>query len=421
MRQHYSKKGAIKGCTAERNTTKWSSAKRCIVTLLLTTAVCVAAVAQPTGESLREAKIEALVEMGMESVRMLEDEQTTYLSFEDNIYRSNAYGIDQVTKRLRAIDSTRVIKMLIVDEGVERLSVSVPTSANGAEVSYDTRELSRRLRSERFEREHNPTMGKIDLMLYPELFLENSWYSKLYGVAVNISPAVEWRLWRGATLTGQVVIPIYTNMNDEKQYIRPGVVALRQRVKLYRQLVAEFSAGNFMDDRWGGDLKLGYYTADGRWGIGGGLGYTGSSTFYGQEWVIGPLDHTTWSTWVSYYEPYYGMEIKCEALQMIYGDRGVRGELCRHFGEVAIALYGCYTGGYLNGGFAFTVTLPSKSRPRRNKGARVTYPENFNFVYSARNGGKGLYGYSYRTRPDAGSMDGYFNPIYINSELNKFR
>ncbi|MFR9564075.1 MAG: hypothetical protein SNG14_00915 [Rikenellaceae bacterium] len=431
MRRHYSKRGATKGCTtkggttkgctAKRCTTKGCTAKRCLATLLALAVGVTAATAQPTAESSREAKIEALIEMGMEEVRMVEDEGTTYLSFEDNIYRSNAYGIDQVTKRLRAIDSTRVIKMLIVDEGVERLSVSVPTSAKSAEVSYDTRELSQRLRGERFERVGNPSLGKIDLMLYPELFLENSWYSKLYGVAVSISPAVEWRLWRGATLTGQVVIPIYTNMNDEKQYIRPGVVALRQRVKLYRQLVAEFSAGNFMDDCWGGDLKVGYYTADGRWGVGGGLGYTGSSTFYGQEWVIGPLDHTTWSTWVSYYEPYYGMEIKGEVLQMIYGDRGVRGELCRHFGEVAIGLYGCYTGGYMNGGFAFTVTLPSKSRPKRNKGARVTYPENFSFVYSARNGGKGLYGYSYRTRPDAGSMDGYFNPIYINKELDKFR
>lgn len=395
--------------------------KGAVATLLLTIGVGSETLAQESqGVASRREKIEALVNMGMESVRMVEDENTTYLSLEDNVYRSNAYGIDQVRRELQRLDSTRVIKLLVVDEGIEQLSVTIPKSGS-AEVSYDTRELSKRLRGERFNKVHNSTMGKIDLTLYPELFLENSWYSKLYGVAVNISPAVEWRLWSGATATGQVVIPLYTNMNDEKQYIRPGVVAFRQRVKLYRQLTAEFSAGNFMDDRWGGDLALSYYTIDGRWGVGSRCGYTGSSTFYGQEWVIGPLERATWSAWVSYYEPLYGLEIKGEALRMIYGDTGIRGEICRHFGEVAIGLYGCRTGGYTNGGFALTVTLPSKSRPKRNRGARVTYPEYYSFVYSARNGGNGLYGYSYATRPDARSLDGYFNPNYISRELDKLR
>ena len=60
-----------------------------------------------------------------------------------------------------------------------------------------------------------------------ELFLQNSWLDKLYGVAVNFSPAIRMDLWKGAVLTGQVVLPVYTNMTDFRKYIRPGVITLR--------------------------------------------------------------------------------------------------------------------------------------------------------------------------------------------------
>lgn len=208
-------------------------------------------------------------------------------------------------------------------------------------------------------------------------------------------------------------------MTDEKQYVRPGVLALRQQVKIYKQLIGELSIGNFQDDRIGVDLALSYYLANGRWGVGARGGLSGSSTFYGGEWVISRLQRVTWDAWVSYYEPNYGLEFKLAAVRKIYGDTGVQGELSRRFGEVMIGFWSSYTTA-LNGGFNFTVTLPCDRRLKRNRGFRVTYPEYYSFNYKARNGGnEELYGYSYNTRPDAGSLDSYFNPNYIMTELQK--
>ncbi len=354
---------------------------------------------------------EALQGMGLENIKVVKEGEDSYISLQDDVYRGVKRGVSEVLNTLHKIDSTQTYNLLIEEDGIPIIAVTAD-SKNSIQASYDTEFLVEKLKDVKIT---NSSFGKLDIILYPELFLENSWHNKLYGVALNISPAAELSLWRGAMFTAQVVIPIYTNMQDEKQYIRSGVIVFRQDLRLANQLYGSLSVGNFTEDRMGVDATVNYYTKDGGWNIGARAGLTGSSTFYGGDWVVSTWKRVTWSGWASYYIPRYNLELKGEVVQMIYGDRGVRGSMQRYFKDVSVGFYAMITDGFTNGGFTFSLPLLGQQRSKRDHRVSITYPEYFTRVYRARNGMTGLYGYSYETRPDAGSLGSFYNPRYIES------
>ncbi len=364
----------------------------------------------------QQQEIEVLEAMGIENIKVVSDGDDSYISLQDDVYRGVTRGVTEVVKQLQELDLSRSYHLLLEEDGVPRLAVTTEANSSQIKASYDTGELVEKLKDAKV---YNSSLGKLAIVFYPELFLENSWFDKLYGVAVNISPAAELSLWRGAMLTAQVVVPLYTNMQDEKQYIRPGVIAFRQDLRLMNQLYGSFSIGNFTEDRMGADATINYYTKDGSWNVGARAGLTGSSTFYGGNWVVSKWRRATWSTWASYYIPGYNLEMKGEVVQMIYGDRGVRGSMQRYFKDVSVGFYAMLTDGYANGGFTFSVPLPGQRRSKRDQRVSVTYAEYFTRVYRARNGVSELKGFSYETRPDAGGLGNLYNPQYIQRYNNK--
>ncbi len=365
----------------------------------------------------QEQELETLKALGFENIRVLREGSQSYIALQDDVYMGVNRGLQQIISRLSEVDSTRVYNILLQQEGIPKIAV-YSSASGGLSSSFDTQELVDKLEG---VEKHNSSFGKLDIMLYPELFLENSWLDKWYGVAVNFSPAAELSLWPGAELTAQVVIPLYTNMLDEKQYIRAGVIAFRQSLRLSNQLYGEVAVGNFTSDRMGVDAAVNYYTKDGSWNFGARAGLTGSSTFYGGNWVVSTWQRVTWSGWASYYVSRYDLALKGEVVQMTYGDRGVRGTMQRYFKDVSIGLYAMSTGGYTNGGFTFSSPLIGNRRGKRDRAVRVSYPEYFNRTYRAINGREGLQGYSYETRPDAGSFGGFYNPQHIEKYINNFK
>ena len=131
-----------------------------------------------------------------------------------------------------------------------------------------------------------PWDGRVELVLYPQISLSNSWLDKIYGAVINIAPAVEARLWKGAAFTGQVILPVWNNMVGQMDYIRAGVLTLSQEFGLPGGAFGRVTVGNFTNNRMGADLKLRYATPDDRWMFGLEGGVTGSSTFYEGKWQV---------------------------------------------------------------------------------------------------------------------------------------
>lgn len=374
---------------------------------------------QPAGRSVAEAAEQTLLSLGMEEIRVAQTDSVCTIAFEDNIYRGTYRGLAAVIEALRSLPETEqaaAYELVVLDDRIPRLLLTLPRQTVALEVSYDTDEAMRRLKG---KERRNKMAGRIDVVLYPELFLQNSWLDKLYGVAVNISPAIQMDLWKGAVLTGQVVLPVYTNMTDFRKYIRPGVITLRQEFRLPGGVSGRLTAGNFTGNRMGVDAALRYQPVRGRWLVGANVGLTGSSTCYGGEWVVSTWRRVSGSVWGRYNEPHYGLQIDLAAVRLVYGDMGARLDCHRHFGEVTVGVYGLFTDGEMNGGFHFALPIPGTKRGKR-RAVRFRLPEYFAHEYRARHGGSygdELLGYSYEVRPDENGSRGYDAPDFVKKEI----
>lgn len=374
---------------------------------------------QPAGRSVAEAAEQTLLSLGMEEIQVAQTDSVCTIAYEDNIYRGTYRGLAAVIEALRSLSETEqaaAYELVVLDDRIPRLLLTLPRQTVALEVSYDTDEAMRRLKG---KERRNKMAGRIDVVLYPELFLQNSWLDKLYGVAVNISPAIQMDLWKGAVLTGQVVLPVYTNMTDFRKYIRPGVITLRQEFRLPGGVSGRLTAGNFTGNRMGVDAALRYQPARGRWLVGANVGLTGSSTCYGGEWVVSTWRRVSGSVWGRYNEPHYGLQIDLAAVRLVYGDMGARLDCRRHFGEVTVGVYGLFTDGEMNGGFHFALPIPGTKRGKR-RAVRFRLPEYFAHEYRARHGGSygdELLGYSYEVRPDENGSRGYDAPDFIKKEI----
>lgn len=374
---------------------------------------------QPAGRQVVEAAEQTLLSLGMEEIRVAQTDSVCTIAYEDNIYRGTYRGLAAVIEALRSLPETEqaaAYELVVLDDRIPRLLLTLPRQTAALEVSYDTDEAMRRLKG---KERRNKMAGRIDVVLYPELFLQNSWLDKLYGVAVNISPAIQMNLWKGAVLTGQVVLPVYTNMTDFRKYIRPGVITLRQEFRLPGGVSGRLTAGNFTGNRMGVDAGLRYQPARGRWLVGANVGLTGSSTCYGGEWVVSTWRRVSGSVWGRYNEPHYGLQIDLAAVRLVYGDMGARLDCRRHFGEVTVGVYGLFTDGEMNGGFHFALPIPGTKRGKR-RAVRFRLPEYFAHEYRARHGGSygdELLGYSYEVRPDENGSRGYDAPDFVKKEI----
>lgn len=374
--------------------------------------------------------------MGMENIREADREEGCYLSWEDPVYRGSCRGLAEVIRLVAQksveakdfyliIQENRIPQILVRIPGEELRQYRLRQSSwealvRSAEITWDTDEAVRALK-EAGKTEY-ASAGRVDIVLYPQLRLRNAWLDKIYGASVNIAPAVEVALWKGAYFTGQVIFPVWNNLEGEADYIRAGMVTLRQDIRLPKRWSASVGVGNFDRQRIGADARLEWRTADDRWKIGVRGGLTGASVFYGGKWKVSRWERLTGAASVRYYEPTYNLEMELTGERYIYGDYGGRVDLVRHFGEVSIGLFAMYSGGEANGGFSFSVPMPRKKRFRRGY-FRVRLPEYWGLGYEAQSGNayaERRLGRRYETRPEESRSAGFYNPDFVREELLRF-
>ncbi|MFQ9022112.1 MAG: hypothetical protein ACLR6J_14000 [Parabacteroides merdae] len=132
-----------------------------------------------------------------------------------------------------------------------------------------------------------PWDGRVELVLYPQISLSNSWLDKMVrGGAITRSGGGGAALERGGFHGAGDPAGLENNMVGQMDYIRAGVLTLSQEFGLPGGAFGRVTVGNFTNNRMGADLKLRLCDA-GRplmFGLEGGV--TGSSTFYEGKWQV---------------------------------------------------------------------------------------------------------------------------------------
>ncbi len=378
---------------------------------------------------------EGLKAIGMENIQCAQTLETTTVSFENNVYRSTYSGVGKAVDACLKSHTEGNLQLVVLENRMPRLCISLPDSLAEAYrngeiglqqvyermgISVDTDKAMEALKNA--GKEEASSAWKMDIVVYPDLFLENNTFAELYTYAVNLNPAVEMDLWKGGKVTAQVVFPIATNLGGEMKRIRPGIIALSQDVRFRHNLFGKVTVGNFTDNRIGTQVEMKYRSDNGCLELGALLGLTGFSAVTAEDgWYIGTRQRINAAVTASLYEPHTNIQFDLKASRYVYGDYGVRGDCTRHFGEYAIGLYGIYTNGEINGGFHFAIPLPGKKWSRKGF-LRVKPADYFAWAYGMVADGKYIeeqMGRTYSTRPDDNRSSGFYQPDYIRYFLIK--
>lgn len=377
---------------------------------------------------------EKLLGIGMENIRTVEAGGNCIATFENNIYRSTYQGIGKaITAALEGIEQGG-LELIVLRNGIPRLSIQLPDSLIRAykgnkiplaevyarmSISCNTAPAMKWLKGS--PNVINRSGWKPDLVVYPQVKLENSSFDVLYTYAINLSPALEMALWKGAALTAQAEIPIATNLKGEYRRIHPGIITLAQSVRFSGHFSGRLVAGNFTNHRLGGQAEIIFRNSKGWLELAALAGMTVQSLTDRDGWYVSTQQRFNAALKASAYEPRLNLQLDLQANRYIYGDYGLRGDLTRHFGEYAIGFYAMYTEGEINGGFHFAIPLPGK-KWKRHQGFRIKPANYFAAQYNMVSWGEYVdrqMGESYETRPGANRSEHYFQPEYIRYFLIK--
>ena len=374
--------------------------------------------------------IETLKKLEMENISVVEKSDTITAAFETSVYRGAYNGIGIAIRHLVAMPEMPTLQLVILDNALPQLCITLPAKLvqqyqsgeytldevyRNMEMTTSTGTAMRRLKGIKRE---DSTFGKVDLVLYPGVMLVNNVTYKLYKAALDLQPALEMQLWKGASLRMQVSLPIVNNEDGKWDCVRMGFMDLRLDFRLANHWKGYLTGGNFSDDRMGVAAGVGYFSANGRWTVEGEGGITGSSHFYGSKWEMSKWKRINGRLSVGYYVPEVNTLVKVEGSRFIYGDYGIRGTLSRYFGEYIVGIYGMYTDGAKNAGFNFSIPLPGKKRKRH--ALRIMLPEYFAFQYDMRSGNEYAHrslGESYNTEPRSVENSRFWQPDHIRYYL----
>ena len=288
----------------------------------------------PNAIASAQSVTEKLKAIGMENIRYAETGECITVTFENNVYRSTYQGIGEAIDACLESNVNKSLQLVALENQIPQLCISLPdTLLNDyreekislmqvyAEmgISIDTDHAMKAV--ENAKEIENPSAWKVDVIVYPELFLKNNSLNKLYTYAVNLSPAIEMGLWKGGKLTAQVVFPIAANLYGEYKKIHPGVMTLSQEVRFRNNLFGRITAGNFTHNRMGAQLDMKFRTDNGRLELGALVGATVYSAIVdGEGWYVSTTPRVNAFLKASVYEPHTNLQFDLQGGRYIYGD-----------------------------------------------------------------------------------------------------
>ncbi len=388
----------------------------------------------PVSANTEREIITSLSKAGFENIRIHEENSSVYISFENTIYRWNVNGIIVALDSISAYaEPKQELYVVVLALGIPQVVIRTKAedwnefrknelspsefSAHFS-ISYNTSPAWNRLKH---LKSSDKSYGKLDLVLYPQVKLSNTYYDQFFDTQVNIAPTLELSLWKGAKGTLQTIIPITNSVRvfgKEGNSVRPGFATITQQFRLHPKWYTNIAIGLFNNYRSGIDLE-GVYHLNKYVSLKAKAGYTGFVNIGGylpDDWTFTTWDRLTWSTGGYYFNKALSLQISSSVERLVTGDTGLRADLTRFFGEVSIGFYGVITNDEKNAGFHIAIPLPGKKRPHWER-FRIMLPKYFDWDYTVAN--NDINGASFEVHPNENPVEQFFNPEYLKSQILK--
>ena len=365
-----------------------------------------------------------LQEEGFEDIQTKVRNDTLFASIEDRAHRGTFRGAAAAIKRVsEEYPEINQFEILLTDYKMPQLIVHAFKREGIWDVRVD-REMESARKQLKTEKPQAASTGKIVITFVPMFSLVNNKLDHLFDYSLRIAPVFAATLWKGARLTLQPIFPIVNNLldGDTQKYIQIGNATLSQQVLSTKRWKVTATAGFFNPERVGAHLKIGLHAFRGL-NIYAEGGYTleANNTMVKGFGIVSNSGKLMLMAKAEYYEPHSKLQIELQGGQFLYGDRGARLDVTRHFSEYAIGLYGILTGGEKNFGFHFAIPMGGK-RQKRTWFLRPRLPEYFSWEYSYQSYFKywqEKMGRDYATQPDENHSAHYWEPDYVQEYVSR--
>ena len=383
-----------------------------VLMVSITFLACFSALAQGRRGGLEQE----LVRAGFVNVRTWENDSLRVVALENDAYKLQAQGITEALKYIVG-DGAKPVKVIVTSRNIPQVTLTYDPSIARWKTTY---RLDDSWDKVRHRTRTGSSLGKFDIVVYPQLALKNLIITQVYQSLWDLSPALEVSLWPGMQFSYMVKIPVYNDgYGRYESKVHPGHVTLSQSFRLPYDVFGKFTMGAFNVGAYGLDLQMRHPLLNERFALEGRLGYIGSSFFDGFNFNFYTTFNWVWSVGGSYYWPKEQTEFSLKAEQFLFGDRGVKFEMIRHFRYTSVGFY-AEKAHYAptNGGFRFQIALPPYRMKRHGNWPRVTTSGQMGMVYNANN--ERYYYKEYKAEASDNIMEhNAFNPLYIDSEIVK--
>ena len=145
---------------------------------------------------------ESLKAIGMENIRCAQTPGMTTVSFENNVYRSTYTGVGKAIDTCLRSKTKGDLQLVVLENRIPRLCINLPDTLTEAYrngeinltqvyqqmgITVDTDPAMKALKNA--GQEEVPSAWKVDLVIYPDLFLENNTFDELYTCLLYTSPS----------------------------------------------------------------------------------------------------------------------------------------------------------------------------------------------------------------------------------------
>ena len=402
----------------------------CILQIIYLTLITLTTLGFNLDESTLADSLERnLIKKGFENVSVIFEDRNLIITYENRMYRHEMRAIREIMTilspsvrkgiKITFIPQNRKISLVAItipsDEYLSCLNRKVPDGkfASAIDVSLNVNSIWEKIKSTRKRDSHY----KLDIIVHPQFKAQFGYYDNPVQSQINLVPEVNTSLWKGMSLSAQLIIPIQNELGGAGDYLRPGLLTMNQTFRLPHYTFVSATMGYFTRNRYGTDLKMKKYFANGRWSIGANVGYTGYASYLKSTWYYSDIDSLTAFFNAEYRFPQLDLSLSATYGKFLYQDKGWRLDILRQFGEVDIGFFILRTETGYNGGFNFSIPI---FPPKYLSIGRIRIRPAKEFPWEYRYKGLPKGGIQYKTGNSIDEFMKKLNPDYVKNQMAEY-
>lgn len=339
--------------------------------------------ARTTPADQASAIAEGLVARGFEHVEIVRVDGRLSVTLENRSFRYDMRALDEALAIIEAhVPPEQAYDATLLILGLPAVAARRPVGQDeAAPVAYSILPRGRISAASTLVPRQRPTTFTFDLVVHPQFAASLGNFDDPFEMQLNVAPELTTSLWRGMELSAQLIIPVYNELAESDDGVRPGLLTLAQYFRPSPTTLANVTVGYFTSNRYGVDASIRRYMLEGRLALGARVGRTGFLDYGRRQWRYGDLDRLLYRAEARYYVlPRLSFWLGASYGRFLAEDTGWRVDLHRRFGEVEVQLFAVTTNRGENAGLEISLPLPPfRQAPPRP--VRVRPSRSFTWYY----------------------------------------